>query len=169
MTGGYRAWNGSARTMALGVDAAVQAAMTADAGAFDEAVADLHRTDREQLLVLLGTATLDLLERAAPDGLDAEEAERVLRGSLQMAAPWYDGLDGSALLFAFTAAVGIAEPDTDPDSDSDESAPRPAPDAVLAHGLLLVAHLTTTTGTPPHEVLDHALAELRRAQTVELP
>ena len=162
---GYRAWTGAARTMALGADAAVGAASTGDAEAFAEALTGLHATDREQLQVLLGTATQDLLERAAPDGLDAEEAERVLRGCLAASAPWYDALDGTALLHAFTAAVGVAEPEP----DADEPAARPAPDAVLAHGLLLVAHLVATTRTPIDVVLEHALAELRRAQTVELP
>ncbi|WP_375498256.1 hypothetical protein [uncultured Jatrophihabitans sp.] len=140
------------------------AATNADADAFADALVDVHKLDREQLLVLLGTATQELLERAAPDGLDAEEAERILRGCLHAAAPWYDALDGTALLHAFTAGVGVGEPD-----DGDDAVARPSPDAVLAHGLLLVAYLSSTTETPLPEVLDHALGELRRAQTIEMP
>ena len=157
----YGSWRGAAATMAVAVDGAVTAAQAGDAAAFDEALGELRTLDRPQLLVLLGTTMLELLERTAPDGLDAEEAERVLRGCLAAAAPWFDTLDGSALLAAFTAGVGVADPD--------DTAEAPTPDVVLAHGLLLVAHLCTTSRTPLPDVLAHALAELRRAQTVELP
>ena len=185
MAPGYGSWDGPARTLARGVDAAVTAADDADADAFDEALADLHGLDRTQLLVLLGTATADLLERAAPDGLDADEAERVLRGTLHEAAAWYAALDTAALLRAFTASVGIADPDarsdTDPHAtdtdttDADErdpdpdAVPPPTPDAVLAHGVLLVSYLCRSTTTPLPTVVDHALGELRRAQTMEMP
>ena len=160
---GYRSWSGPAKALALAVDAAVSAAGDADAEAFDDALADLHRADREQLQVLLGTATATLLERAAPDGLDAEEAEKILRGCFAAAA-WYPALDGGALLGAFTASIGVADADADP-----EAPPPPGPDAVLAHGLLLVAYLCTETRSALDEVLEHALGELHRAQTMELP
>lgn len=161
---GYRSWNGPPRVLAVAVDAAVGAADAADTEAFGEALADLHRTDREQLQVLLGTATATLLERAAPDGLDAEEAERIVRGCFAAAAAWYPAIDADALLAAFTASVGVTEADADP-----EAPPPPGPDAVLAHGLLLVAYLRTATRSALDEVLEHALRELHRAQTMELP
>ena len=161
MSSPYESWRGTARTMAVAVDDAVIAAQAGDAAAFDEALGRLRTLDRPHLLALLGSAMLDLLERAAPDGLDAEEAERVLRGCLTAAAPWFDALDGAALLAAFTAGVGVADPD--------DTEGAPTADAVLAHGLLLVAQLCTTTRTPVPEVLTHSLAELRRAQTVEMP
>ena len=167
MPSDYRSWDRRARTLAVAVETAVDAADTADADAFDDALPALHKLDREQLLVLLGTATSDLLERAAPDGLDAEEAERVLRGTLRDAAPWYRPIDSNALLRAFTASVGVADPDEDDDTDGDVV--RVTPDAVLAHGLLLVGHLRRTTAASLPEVLEHALGELRRAQTMELP
>lgn len=174
MTSGYRSWDKRARTLALAVEAAVDAVDAADADRFDDALADLHKADREQLLVLLGTATSDLLERAAPDGLDAEEAERILRGSLRDAAPWYPAIDSNALLRAFTASLGIADPDdedsdNDGDGDRDDDAVRVTPDAVLAHGVLLVGYLRRTTAAALPEVLEHALGELRRAQTMEMP
>ena len=58
--------------MALAVDAAVSAAQSGDAAAFTDATANLSRFDREQLAVLLGAITRDLLERSHPDGLDSE-------------------------------------------------------------------------------------------------
>ena len=58
---GYRSWPGPAREMALAVDAAVSAARSADAPAFTDAMAGLGLVDREQLAVLLGSVTRDLL------------------------------------------------------------------------------------------------------------
>jgi hypothetical protein len=164
VTPDYDSWRGPARALAVGVDAAVTAADAADPVAFDDALADLRTLDRGQLQVLLGTANQELLERAAPDGLDAEEAERVLSGCLRSAGTWYEPLDTAALLRAFTTGVGVDDPD-----DPDDEGPTVTPDAVLAHGLLLVAHLRTVTRAELPEVLDHALGELRRAQTMELP
>jgi hypothetical protein len=146
--------------MAQAVSAAVSAAQSGDAAAFTEAAASLGRLDREQLLVLLGSVTRDLLERSHPDGLGADDAEQVLRGCLISAAPWYGPIDGDALLGALTGALGISDPDESPPPDGA---------AVLAHGLLLIANQLQilAQGLPP--ILDGALRELMRAQTVELP
>ena len=146
--------------MALAVDAAVAAAQSSDADAFADAVADLSRVDREQLAVLLGAVTRDLLERSHPDGLDADDAEQVLQGCTRSAAGWYELLDGDSLVRALTGALGI--------SDQDEPPP-PDGTAVMAHGLLLIADQLKilTQELPP--VLDWALHELMRAQTIELP
>jgi hypothetical protein len=40
---------------------------------------------------------------------------------------------------------------------------------VLSHGLILIADLLTTSTQPLPPVLENALAELKRAQTMELP
>ena len=70
--------------MALAVDAAVSAAQSGDAAAFTDATANLSRFDREQLAVLLGAITRDLLERSHPDGLDSEGAEQVLQSCIRI-------------------------------------------------------------------------------------
>jgi hypothetical protein len=146
--------------MALAVDAAVSAAQAADTAAFTETTGALGGLDREQLLVLLGSVTRDLLERSHPDGLGADDAEQVLRRCLISAAPWYGPVDGDALLGALSGALGISDPDESPHPDGG---------AVLAHGLLLIADLLTALGQALAPVLDSALRELMRAQTVELP
>jgi hypothetical protein len=160
MTAGYRSWAGPARAMARAVDAAVSAAQSSDAAAFADAIADLSRVDREQLAVLLGTVTRDLLERSHPDGLDADDADEVLQSCVRSAAGWYELLDGDSLVRALTGALGVSEPDESPQVD---------PAAVLTHGLLLIADQLTllTLQLPP--VLDCALRDLMRAQTIELP
>jgi hypothetical protein len=160
VTQDYRSWPGPARAMAQAVSTAVSAAQSGDAATFSEAAGDLGRLDREQLLVLLGSVTRDLLERSHPDGLGADDAEQVLRRCLISAAPWYGPVDGDAMLGALSGALGISDPD---------DSPQLAGDAVLAHGLLLIADLLTALGQALPPVLDAALRELMRAQTVELP
>ena len=146
--------------MALAVDAAVSAAQTQSGPAFGEAMTTLSSLDQEQVAVLLGAITRDLLERSHPDGLDSDDAEDVVRSSLVAAAPWYEPLDGNAVILALTGALGVTDPD--------ESTP-PNRGPVLAHGLLLIADLLTVAAIALPPVLDQALTELRRAQTIELP
>ncbi|MGH3251562.1 MAG: hypothetical protein ACRDOI_35875 [Trebonia sp.] len=156
----YRSWSGSARAMALAIDVAVSAARSGDGAAFADATSELARVDREQLAVVLGAVTRDLLERAHPDGLDPDDAEQVLQSAIRSAASWYRDLDSDSLLLALTGAIGL--------SDLDELPERDGP-AVLAHGLLLIGDLLTGVAEALPPVLDGALRELRRAQTVELP
>jgi hypothetical protein len=146
--------------MALAVDAAVSAARSADAPAFTDAMAGLGRVDHEQLAVLLGSVTRDLLERSHPDGLGAADAEQVLGSCTRAAASWYEMLDSDVLVVALTGALGISDPDESPPSDGA---------AVVAHGLLLIADQLRLLGQELPPVLEGALAELMRAQTIELP
>jgi hypothetical protein len=157
---GYRSWPGSARGLAVAVDAAVSAAPSADGEAFGAAITDLARVDEEQLAVVLGTVTRDLLERAYPDGLDSDDAEQVLQRVINSAASWYPDLDSDALIWALTGALGIG--------DLDELTERGGP-VVAAHGLLLIGELLSGLAQPLPPVLEDALHELKRAQTIELP
>ncbi|MGH3394768.1 MAG: hypothetical protein ACRDPO_08780 [Streptosporangiaceae bacterium] len=160
MTAGYRSWPRPAREMALAIDAAVSAARTGDAAAFTDATDDLGRMDREQIAVVLGAVTRELLERSHPDGLGSSDAEQVLASCIRSAASWYEPLDGDSLIQALTGTLGIHDPD--------ESAP-PAGPAVVAHGLLLIADQLTAMSQELPPVLDRALRELMRAQTIEFP
>ena len=160
MTAGYRTWPRPAREMALAIDAAVSAARAGDAAAFTDATDDLGRMDREQIAVVLGAVTRELLERSHPDGLGSSDAEQVLASCIKSAASWYKPLDGDSLIQALTGTLGIHDPD--------ESAP-PAGPAVVAHGLLLIADQLTGMSQELPPVLDRALGELMRAQTIEFP
>jgi len=159
MTGDYRAWRGSARVLAETVDAAVTAARAGDPVAFGEATAALAGLDREQLAVVLGTVTRQLLEHSHPDGLDADDVRHILTSTAKRAA-WYEPLDGAALLEALTGTLGVTDPD---------GVPHPDPDAVLAHGVLLISDQLHVLGQQLPPVLNYALGELQRAQTMELP
>ncbi len=156
---GYGSWPRTAREMALAIDAAVSAARAGEAAAFTDAADDLGRMDREQLAVVLGAVTRELLERSHPDGLGASDAEQVLASCLRSAASWYEPLDGDSLIQALTGTLGIHDPD--------ESAP--AGPAVVTHGLLLIADQLTVLSQALPPVLDRALRELMRAQTIEFP
>jgi hypothetical protein len=156
----YGSWTGPARAMALAVDAAVTAAQSADGDGFADALGELRRVDHEQLVVLLGAVTRDLLERAHPDGLDADDAEQALTSCVRAAAPWYPEADPELVIRALSGALGI--------HDEDDAA-GVAPLAVLAHGLLLIADQLTAGHERLAPLLDGALRELYRAQTVELP
>jgi hypothetical protein len=156
---GYRPWPEPARAMALAVDAAVSAARSGAAAAFADAIAELGRMDREQLAVLLGAVTRDLLERSHPDGLGAGDAEQVLL-SCARSAGWYEVLDADLLVVALTGALGVSDPEEAPPRDGA---------AVVAHGLLLIADQLRLLSQELPPVLASALAELMRAQTIELP
>ena len=146
--------------MALAIDAAVSAARCADSEAFERAVADLSCVDREQLRMLLGQVSRELFERAHPDGLDSDDAEQALRSCAEAAAGWFPRLDRDALVVALTGALGVSEPD---------ESRGPEEMSVIAHGLLLVADQLRTSGELLEPMLDSALRELRRAQTMEMP
>jgi hypothetical protein len=156
----YGSWTGPARAMAQAIDAAVAAAQDGDADGFDEALAALRLVDNEQLLVLLGAVTQSLLERAHPDGLDADDAEQALTSCVRAAAPWYPEPDPDLVIRALAGSLGIHAEDDALPAD---------PRAVLAHGLLLIADQLTVAGIRLAPLLDDALRELYRAQTVELP
>jgi hypothetical protein len=160
MTAAYSSWAGPVRIMALAIDAAVSAAQASDAAAFAEAIDDLRGVDREQLAVLLGAVTRDLLERSHPDGLDADDAEEVLQSCIRSAVGWYEPLDSAVLIRALTGALGISDPDEATDVDGS---------AVVTHGLLLIADQLAMLTQELPAVLDAALRELMRAQTLELP
>lgn len=146
--------------MAQAVDAAVSAAQAQSSEAFTAAIGTLRGLDQEQVAVLLGAITRDLLERSHPNGLDSDDAEQVVRSSLVAAAPWYEPLDGNAIILALTGALGVTDPD--------ESTP-PDRGPVLAHGLILIAELLSVAAITLPPILDQALRELMRAQTIELP
>jgi hypothetical protein len=132
----------------------------ATAAAFTGTLDHLGRMDREQLAVVLGAVTRELLERSHPDGVGASDAELVLASCMRSAASWYGTLDGDSLIEALTGTLGIHDPD--------DPAP-PAGPAVVAHGLILIADQLTTMSEDLPPVLDHALQELMRAQTIEFP
>jgi hypothetical protein len=144
--------------LAAEITAAVEAARRADAEPFRDAVARLSTVDPSRIAVLLGWVVRSLLEERHPDGLDGEDLRAVLTGCATAAGSWESGLDPEVLLIVLTGALGLADPDEQP---------RVPPAAVAATASLLVAYLLGPRRLTPY--LDGALAELRRAETIEMP
>jgi hypothetical protein len=144
--------------LAEGLGAAVAAARRAEAEPFREAVAALSTADPATVAVLLGWVVRSLLEERHPDGLDGEDLRAVLTGSATAGGGWESGVDAEVLLIVLTGALGLSDPDDQP---------RVPPAAVAANASLLVAYLLGPRPLAPY--LDGALAELRRAETIEMP
>lgn len=144
--------------MAKAIASAVAAASEGTADAFNDAAAALRRADAETLGVLLGEVTRDLLERSHPDGLDSDDAEAVIDCCAQRFS-WFEPFDPDALVLVLTGALGVLDLDESPVSAA----------VLITHGILLITDRLAVLAIDLSPVLEVALRELRRAQTVELP
>jgi hypothetical protein len=135
--------------------AAVAAAAAGSAAAFEPAVADLSTVDPPASAVVLGWVVRALLEDRFPSDPDAADLRGVLTGCVSSCATWDSGVDPAVLLTVLTGALGVAE------------ATPLDPAAVVRNAALLIAHLLGPRPLAPW--LDAAVAELRRAETIELP
>lgn len=151
----YPGWPAPVRSMAEAVDDAVGAAATDQADAFADALRRLVRVDREPLAAVLGDLAAALLEQTYPDGLDAADAGELLR-RCAVRFSWCAALEEDALLQALAGTLGV--------SLGEDEAMLPA---ALPNGLLIITELLG--GRPVAAVLEPALRELQRRQTVELP
>jgi hypothetical protein len=140
------------------VTAAVGAATAADAEGFRDAVGRLSTVDPTLVALVLGGTVRSLLEDLHPDGMDGEDVRAVLTGCVTAARSWESKVDPSVLLVVLTGALGLSDPDEQPAFP---------PAAVARDATLLLAHLLGTRPVGPY--LDAAVAELRRAETIEMP
>lgn len=157
----------------------IEAALAQDAERFTEAAGRLNVQDPQRLVLVQAGVIRSLLEDLHPDGLSSADAQDVLRRCLISAASWYPRADPGVLVLVLTGALGLAEGTgpapaaaSDAESDSDtEPEPTPAagPAALSQGAALLIADLLTAAGAPLRGYLDAALAELERAETIELP
>ena len=108
---------------------------------------------------MLGTLTHTLVERHHPDGFDSDDISAILTRCVA-SNDWYAAFDIDALVRALTDVLGVSDVDNQPEVD---------PDAVLAHGILLITDLLAERREPLPPLLELALGELMRDQTMELP
>lgn len=158
----------------------VDAALAQDPERFAEAAGRLAVQDPQRLVLVQAGVIRSLLEELHPDGLSSADAQDVLRHCLSSAASWYPQAEPGVLVLVLTGALGLAEgtgpapaarPDDDvpePDAEPD-AAPTAGPAALSQAAALLIADLLSTAGAPLRGYLDAALAELERAETIELP
>lgn len=135
----------------------VRAAAARDAAALAEAAGRVERVDPEHVRLVLGHVVRALVERTHPDGVDADDLADLLRDVVRGAGPH---VDVAALVVVLSGAFGV-HPD-------DDAAPAPPPPSEVAgSAAVLVAHLFDGRDVDP--LLDAALAEVARAETVEMP
>jgi hypothetical protein len=140
---------------------AVEAALSQDADRFAEAAGRLAVQDPQRLTLVQAWVLRSLLEQVHPDGLSSEDAQDVLRRCLLSAAAWYPQADPGTLVLVLTGALGLSDPD--------EASSAAGPAALATAAALLIADLLGVAGGPLTGYLDAALAELERAETIELP
>ncbi len=158
MTTSWRERRGPARALASATSDAVAAGAAAEPEAFDAATATLAGADAEHVRLVLGGVLRSLLEEQHADGLDGDDVAAVVEACARGSA-WCPDLDPEVLVVVLAGALGVHE---------DE--PRPlAPLVVARHAALLAATLLTASARPVDAHLDAALADVARAQTVELP
>lgn len=137
---------------------AVEAASSQDADRFALAAERLAVQDPQRLVLVQAWVLRSLLEQLHPDGLSSADAQDVLRHCLQWTAQWHTGIEPGVLVLVLTGALGLSE-----------GAAAAGPAALGAGAALLTADLLGAAGGPLSGYLDAALAELERAETIELP
>lgn len=176
-----------------GIGESVDAALAQDAERFADASGRLAVQDQQRLVLVQAGVIRSLLEELHPDGLSSADAQDVLRRCLTSAASWFPQAEPGVLVLVLTGALGLttsaegtgpaptAASDSDnasesdnndnsePDTDSDPKRPTAGPAALSQGAALLIADLLAACGAPLSGYLDAALAELERAETIELP
>jgi hypothetical protein len=156
-----RSATSSAAGLRRAITEAVEAASSQDADRFALAADRLAVQDPQRLVLVQAWVLRSLLEQLHPDGLSSADAQDVLRHCLLWTAEWHAEIEPDLLVLVLTGALGLSDPD---------AAAATAGPATLGSGAaLLIAHLLGAAGGPLAGYLDAALAELERAETIELP
>ncbi|OZE17317.1 hypothetical protein CH262_27035 [Rhodococcus sp. 05-2255-1e] len=150
-------WPVDVRRIADATVDALAAVVAQDPIAFDEAVELLDRSDAAKAGNVHAEMVRSLLEEVYSDGLTGENVQEVL-GRTVRGAEWLPSVDIAGFVEVLTGALGV----TDVDEQS-RSRPRPA------HALLVVADLLAVRRSRAETYVRRALAEIHRAQTVEMP
>jgi len=116
--------------------------------------------DPERLAIVQGSVVRTLLEQLHPGGLSSADAQETIQRCARAAAPWYPDLDPNLLVLVLMGALGATDP-TD--------GPQPNHTAISEHAALLIADLLAVADEPLDGYLSFALAEIERAETMEMP
>jgi hypothetical protein len=141
------------------VTTAVAAASAQNPAALDDACARLQTCDEQQVRDVLHALTLGLIEKAFPDGLDADDLRALLADVIRSATAWLPDLDPHAVVVVLTGALSVHEIDGPPIEA----------DALPIACVLAVSHLLHQLRVPLDLELTHTFEELRTAQTMEMP
>ncbi len=160
-TSSWRSLPEPARVIASTVTDAAAAAGARDLDAYQDVGARLAALNSEQVAVVVGAVVRSLLEELHPDGLDGDDLRAVLERCVRSAAGWLPQVDVDVLVVLLTGALGVHQPEAEPRIL--------APLDVALHAPLLLVDLLGVSGRPLAGYLTAALAEVARAETVELP
>jgi hypothetical protein len=151
----------SAGAIARAVTDSVDAARANDLAAFEEATERLAVLDPEQLTLVQAAVIRALLEDTHAGGLSGEDVAEVLERCVRSAAGWLSDFDPTLLVTVLTGALGVFDPDEEP---------RVVNRLGLAtHASLVIADLLVAGDLQPSGYVDMALAEIQRAETIEMP
>ncbi|OZF49842.1 hypothetical protein [Rhodococcus sp. 14-1411-2a] len=150
-------WPTEVRRIADATNDALAAVASRNSVAFDDAVESLGRSDSAQAGHVHAEMVRTLLEEVYSDGLTGENVQEVL-GRTVRGADWLPNLDIAGFVEVLTGALGVSDVE-------EQSRVRPRP----AHALLVVADLLAVRRGRAETYLRYALAEVRRAETIEMP
>lgn len=138
----------------------MEAATAADLAAYEVATARLAAQDPARTSSVTGTVVRGLLEEGHPAGLTGDDARDLLH-RCAAAGAFLPDLDPAVLLLVVTGSLGLLDADDQPTNLTGT--------AVLRHAPVVVSALLADAGGALGPRLEAGLAELRRAETVELP
>lgn len=146
--------------MSTALSVGIAAAQAADRAGFAAATELLRRQDPAQIGVAQAATIRAMLEQRFPSGLDGEDIRAVLTDCVRSSTAWLPDVDVTALIAVLTSALGMAEPD---------DLPRLDPNVLTLHGCLVIADLATGLAEGAEPYMQLALAEIERAETIEMP
>ncbi|WP_072807169.1 hypothetical protein [Rhodococcoides yunnanense] len=150
-------WPPTVRAIAVATDEAVIAARARSVEGFADAVLTLSSEDAAQVGSIHAEMVRSLLEELHPDGLTGEDVQDVLSLTVRSAAEWNPNLDVPGFVEVLTGALGVA--------DTEEVRPRPRPE----HAVLIIVNLLARRKGSAEVYIRRAVAEIQRAQTMEMP
>jgi len=136
---------------------AVDAARAGNADDFAEAVSDVNALDQSRLTLVLAGIIRSVLEILHPDGLDGDDVQDALTDTAKQNS-WYPGLQPEAVGEVLLGALGVLAPE-DVKTAS----------AFNAHAALVISTLSSKQPVPLSRLVERELAEIRRAETMEMP
>ncbi|MGA9871090.1 MAG: hypothetical protein WBQ44_08115 [Rhodococcus sp. (in: high G+C Gram-positive bacteria)] len=154
-------WPATARAIATATEDAVAAARAHSVEDYRSAVSALEAEDSSQVGLVHAEIIKALLEELHPDGLTGENVQDVLTRTVR-SSEWADAVDVDGFVEVLTGALGVA----------DTESPRPRPR--VGHSVLVIADLMAARRAQdetvtPQLFVRRAIAEIERAQTIEMP
>ncbi|MGX7679745.1 hypothetical protein ACSMXN_12720 [Jatrophihabitans sp. DSM 45814] len=139
---------------------AVEAARTGTTAEFDEANRQLEALGPDRVVLVQAAVIRGLLEEIHPEGLTGEHVGQAIERCLTSLSARLLVVDAEALIAVYAGALGVA--------DLEERAEH-RPSVLITNASLVIADLCDAAGADVSQYLVAAIAEIERAETMELP